>query len=1066
MFFKSFILRRLFHKHSPYLCLIFCILFYSVCVSIPAQEEEKFFSKERSYSSSSLDVKEQNKPYGEYTIAFVLHAKDTGEPISHFVVHGVIIHQTVNKEEIETEDKVRLYRNIVGRLESKKMDHPEGECVYENLPEGKFLFDIHAPGFAPYQRMVTVPEDGEIILVELTRGGMVKGRLVDAVDRRPISEMNLALNYDNRDTLRSLHPSQKTDGDGYFCIPDLPLGTYIPSFPDIRDNFLSWKNSFSRDKAGLIKPEDLLKEYESALDKAYNKIYYIAPELEPFQLEQGGSVDLGTIALHRIPVLELEIVREDGTPLSFFPFVIKIRKEQDSYSNSYNSKTDDSGKHKVPLFGFNKAKGVEIFVPEEMAGTYRIKESEEKDKEPFAARQPHPNAQIIYPKPDENIHVRMVYHPMPHDMNLVFLVRDKQTHDPITQFQGFLSTQSDLMQFFYMDFALMEKKFMRYAGLFYLFFHSRNISGKVSLQNIPLPENFINNMNNWKDQSDMDRHLRLNVGIVSPGYVRQIFEIPINKTQIEKEFIFELEREATATGRLVVAGTSDPLTTETLGILLSESRNSDLSEKDQRFRPPDERFVEIMMINELLEGGFDPSRTLHFKNMAGARIDAKGVFTVKELRPHDKWALRISIQGFPEHLESDIKLKPGLNDLGDIPIGMPGKLEGLVKNEKGKPVAKSAFRFPLQSMTYAYDQNMETDGSGAFSFLMNFLSQDKQIVRVIPPWGASTDEMGSIENPFLWYDAVMELNRLKRREINPVIHQGNNLRLEIPITSSTLQIVDYYSKPENIPFETPSQSRVEEKYFGVRSVSLVALEPTREGFIYHHNYTAPPETGRFTTQTLTLQIPHVPPGPLALKVDGTQFQVFDDQSSDKKEPQETGGIPILFTRFEMPPTTHTLTLVPDQIDVEVALSNPPKGESARNLENLMFTFERVSPVTTGLGGDVQRILKQMASASGKTPESYMSPLVGYVGNFMRIKVDASYEPVVSYRPMMFRFVPEGEYIIRVYSSIFSMIGIEPKPYFEKKFTLSKPGEKTVIEVPYIPPAPREGVEPLVYDKTQ
>ena len=536
---------------------------------------------------------------------------------------------------------------------------------------------------------------------------------------------------------------------------------------------------------------------------------------------------------------------------------------------------------------------------------------------------------------------------------------------------------------------------------------------------------------------------------------------------MEKEFIFELEREATATGRLVVAGTFDPLTTETLKILLSKSQKRNPSEKYQRFLQLDQHYIEVMMINQLLEGGFNPGMKPHFNNMDIARTDAKGVFTIKELRPHDKWVLRIFIPGLPAHIESNINLRPGLNDLGDIPIGLPGRLEGLVRNEKGKPVAKSTFRFPLEvGNPYDRDQNMETDESGAFSFDMNFLSQDKQIVRLIPPWGATRDKRGSIENPFLWYDAVMEIDRLNRCEINPVIHQGNTLKLEIPATSSTLQLVDFYSKPENIPFENPPQSRAEEKYYGVRSVSLVALKPTKEGFFYHHNFMLDPGCGRFTTQTLAIEIPHVPPGPLALKVDGTLFYVMDDKYSDKKEHREMGGIPILFTQFEMPPTTHTLTLLPDQIDVEVALSNPPKGESVKILTNLMFTFERVSPVTTSLGGDVQRILKQAALGSGKTPESYMSPLVGYVGNFMRIKVDVSYEPVVSYRPMMFRFVPEGEYIIRVYSSIFSMIGIEPKPYFEKKVTLSKPGEKTVIQVPYIPPAPLEGVEPLDGDITQ
>ena len=86
-------------------------------------------------------------------------------------------------------------------------------------------------------------------------------------------------------------------------------------------------------------------------------------------------------------------------------------------------------------------------------------------------------------------------------------------------------------------------------------------------------------------------------------------------------------------------------------------------------------------------------------------------------------------------------------------------------------------------------------------------------------------------------------------------------------------------------------SRYTEFYFGIRNAALISMKSTQEGFVYHQNYIFPNEGIPFKNQTLTMEIPHVPPGPYALRIDGwilCLFYLASDQGS--KENGKNCGI--------------------------------------------------------------------------------------------------------------------------------------------------------------------------------
>jgi hypothetical protein len=1099
-------------------CIIICLLsaVISLCIMNKslAQNNEKVFITKRSSYRSRLN-QEKPKTEGNHYLAITVYDKNTGSPIPQYIVHASIIRlETVTIEDEEIDRTISI-----GTLESKKVDNKDGICIYENLPEGDFKFSIKSEDYVPYKLILNIPETGEITSVEMTRGARIKGRLVDAVSGMPISNMDINLIYDKEDHWPGQVDSDETDMNGEFKFSGFAPRDYKLKFPDIKNSISSWQEDLKNipRRTQSQKTEEFISNYQKIKKSALEKTYYINPRIEDIKVEEGGSIDIGCISLQRIPVLELEIIDEKGEAIPYFPFELNMPEKQ-GYGRTYKEKTDVSGKHKVPLIGFSEGMKAEIFIPERMRSLYQVKMPGQKENAPLAdfnetkerklinalyesneqiviedklvnfaelsqeekeaaisreikeikevklriaALPVHPNAKILYPKAGEHLHVKIIYHPTETDMNLSFLIRDKITKEPIQEFDGRISTKRDFTFMFLHQITNNMSFLYNQQSSDTVYFKSVNRSGRITIDSFPLDESFIKDMehlkNNPPDIRYRNNFLKLYVGIAAPGYVRQVFEIPIEKSQGENELIFEIEAESIATGRIVFAETGEPFTTDTLKTLLIQSGqiNPYADKKEKRFRRKNYYNIKVVMQNNLVEGDFDPARTPHFRETAYSNVNDKGIFKIQNLRPCDGWVLKIETTGLPTYVEKDIMLNPGLNDLGDISIGLAGNFEGFIKDEKNNPVCGAAIQFPLEDNIRNSNQKMETDATGAYSFNMKDLSLNRQIVRIVPQWGYKKSRSGYIEETNLWFDSIKKINKFQRVEFNPIIHRGNNLRVEIPCTTATLEMAEFYSKHENYPYEFryPDQHTY---YFGIRNINLLSKKPTNDGFIYHHKYVIPNAENRLTTQTLVFNIPNVPPGPLAILVNGTIFSMRKHYSQEEKKPTENGGIPILFSEFEMPASTHTLSLEPNCYDVDVSLSFPSKKKLPKNLDNIIFTFERTSPVSTGLGGDIQRIMKNIKSIGGRSPESFITPFIGFTESF--IKFDRERKEI--YKPAAFKLVPEGKYKLQAYSNIFDMMGVTPKPYYEYEITVPKGKGKIKITIPYNAGSSQTDTEPL------
>lgn len=1046
----------------------------------------------------------------------------TRRPITEYVIHGVIVGRQADRyfpggipmwpgglEKLIKEGKFKLVDKVVGigRLESKQVKDAAGRCLYEGLGRLEVEFQIWAKGYVPLGLQVKIPDAGASATVKLIAAGSLRGRMLD-IDGAPLQQAKIELNYpDEHEGNHTWYRCEiKTGADGSFLFPDLPPDQYILRFPELPGSSSDivekiddrLREEARQNPAHALEPPERARRRAELLAKPCPQL----PHVEGIAVQAGQNIDLGAIRLERAPILELQIVGQDCSPLVNFPFEIAY-PGQEGYDYPYRSRTDDAGKACIALPGWRPGPDAVIFTPEAMKEKFQTKRRKTEtrpviylthsDKEIFEqaqsswhaervdedgkeipkkwdaftaeqkaeyhetyekersdgrkraaaadARPDHPNYELFTPRNGQVSKVRLVFHPPQGTMNPRLVFRDKSNGQPIPEFRGVISF-GGIIHFLLTDFDWGLRSMDKRDRLF----RSADRSGRVTLSNLTLPPGFLameqryleslNPKVNFEKRSG-DIQGRTVLVIEAPGYVRQVFEVRTAQLSAGADLTFDLEPEARVVGRVMIGETGEPLNKETLKALLV--REMKWTERLAQFWP-NLRAFRVCLENKMVNGDPWLSRDLHhYADFGFGEIGSDGRFEVHGIRPHDQWGLVVQATEIPEYSRTGLTLKPGLNDLGDIRVGGEGCLTLKVIDGQGRPLPGVRLKWPLGLEGSSSDDKILTDAAGGISFGLRPLRGDRQVLRLAPPWGLA-DRLDDPEHRFskIMYDAVLNIDRTAAKNIETRLERGHILRIELERTPARDELARVFQRATRSMWP----GKPVPTFLAIRCAFLQSLKPSPEGFVYHQMagvYGGIP----FTSSTMALQVDNVPPGRYALCLVGSTYTYPLAPGPKNTFAMDRGmGLPLAYTELEMAPTTTTVKLELNPVDVEIARDQPPLQPQPKPDETIIF-MDRTEPISTFFGGDNRRVFASMQSSIGKPAEEMMTPMVGYCDGFSLME---RYDKAI-YHPILFRAVPPGDYRIEAYAKIEDAYAKPPRPYFKKAITVERNGPKIRIAVP-------------------
>lgn len=565
--------------------------------------------------------------------------------------------------------------------------------------------------------------------------------------------------------------------------------------------------------------------------------------------------------------------------------------------------------------------------------------------------------------------------------------------------------------------------------------------------------------------------LSLFVLVEGPGYARQLFTIPLATAESGQTMRLDMKREARIRGRLVLAGTGEPLTSgSAMSLIEAHGTEQDRAAFARHLEAWGGRpfFVTFMhaSIDDFSPGSTATSTT--FQKHVRIPIDEQGRFEYDGLLPGGHWAMQFSPTGLTNITRRDIELQAGLNDFGDIVVGHPGAFAGAVTDENLVPLESAiVYLIPGQDPKR---KGIRTDEAGEFSMGLEYVSGGRQIVHVIPPWGYKQSKNLFTED--IWLEAVMHLDPLRGTWLTCVAARGSTMTLSLAATPEREQIAEYYSRPESLMHYEPTESfrrlrdgEDAEIYFAGWRAALIALEPDASGMVYHGQRTISSGLPFEPGEAMEFEMPHVPPGHYAARIDAGYFvpqrvpkEMLPEEVVYYEEPIHgpTIWLTIAYAEIEMgdEPVTHELLV--NFTDVVIDLEGWPIADSdeAEFPQTLIF-LDRTEPLTASLGPTILTTLGAVSRSGGRDPEERFLSFVGYAGAFIRSLPGEEMNMFKQvYRSAEFRAVPAGRYRLRAYADIFQLIGSDPKPYYETEIEIAPDGASLALTIPYKKPAPR------------
>lgn len=372
---------------------------------------------------------------GTLTHTIIVQDAENGRPTTDYVIHGIARERKKFFENGIHSEQIRS----IGWLESQRVSDQHGLCRYKKLPPLEAQFVVFAEGYLPELAEASIRADGGLTLVKLTRAGEVIGRVIRASDGQPVGGLSLSLTrapetrpgealddddasvflppeWDDSDPLaggfdpisrahtdtnvpsapvRLPRPSSfstQTDEQGRFVFKGLPAERYKCGLPLMAPTIglaciRAADTALQQAPRGQASAEFDLAAYERQFNDALtsDSTLWMPPRLVPVGVKSGGKTDLGTIRLHRIPVLELDLFYEtESLPLANFPFELELFKDGRSKQRTGRLCTNGEGHARIPLAGFAPGMKLAVYLPERAEKTWRLAIPELDQRPPLA----------------------------------------------------------------------------------------------------------------------------------------------------------------------------------------------------------------------------------------------------------------------------------------------------------------------------------------------------------------------------------------------------------------------------------------------------------------------------------------------------------------------------------------------------------------------------------------------------------------------------------------------------------------------------------------------------------
>lgn len=1040
----------------------------------------------------------QRMLFGPHRQPFVVLDARTSAPVRDYVIHGVI--QARYRAESNfiygNEPKPRIEDKIddIGLLESKRIRDPGGACLYGDLGPMAAVFQVWAKGYLPETAEVKIPGPGDAVVIKLTPGGAVTGRLVDDAGK-PLPGVKLSLGY--RDGSEISHYQRQyaaaSDAQGRFRFEALPSDRYILEFPGIFEKF-------ERGDGSVGGTDQERADFAQRLSRQLNAPYPIVPALPDVVIKDSGAVDLGTIRLERAPRLELEVLRDGKTPLRDFPFEIAY---VDRYKITKNliSRTNAEGRTSLTLAGWRPGMDAIVFLPGAMDELYQVKKLADRWPDPRATFNAADYYRTIYDLTDEDRHNHSTErHKFFFNQSMLpfsFGIR----HWPQAYEDLDASERRYFQNIFENDMKDMRKMAVDAAARpehpNYLIFTPR--AGEVSrikMDYRPTPD-AVDLRLVFCDQNTSEPLAGVE-GFLDEGQCSKP-----GKTFTFGRFAFRPFRASDRAGRAVIPGVTLSAGMRDQQAKLEEGRRQEANPtalaEDERnaaltliFWAPGYAPDGITIPVEQLRAGKEltlglerearvrgrlvlattgePLTTPTLQKLAPALtregyprtripepvinlnwespfLQTDGVFEFEGLHPSDGLTLTVKTDGIlPDFIRRGLTLKTGMNDLGEIAVGRAGRLQGRITDEQGRGIDGVRLQIADSRIGVEDEDSQTTQGGRYAADLRSLAVTSRSLVRFIPPWGYGPDrDNNRVTEITQWYDAIVPLDRDAVTTFGTHLATGATLLVRLPASAKRAELAREYAPYANWPADADKSSTT--TCFGLYRITLQSLHPNAEGFTWHQQRLIFPGGGpTTTTQSVDLRLDHVPPGPLGVRIDGgfygTGWNRADHMRFRSREMTVYDTAPIAYAEIEMRPTTTTCQFAVNRADVEVSLANPLKGErDYEKRDETFFVLDRAGAVGT-VGGFEYR--DPYWSVPVPEPERYLEPLVRYAGNFSHLDEETQ---KYGYRPVVLRAVPPGDYRLRAFATNKDFDATPPEPYYETTVKVPRGGGRIKINFP-------------------
>ncbi|MEN6627538.1 MAG: carboxypeptidase-like regulatory domain-containing protein [Candidatus Sumerlaeia bacterium] len=1030
----------------------------------------------------------------------------SGRPVTRYRIDGEI--SIVVKDERRDDDFEPV---TIGRLETRRVSDLAGRCVYRGLARATMFFLIRAEGYVPCDFVVRVNPGTRAKEIRLDREVTVRGRVIAKSGGKPLEGMNVTLHHDYHSKVRGHYPgtlTTKTDKAGVFSFAQLPPDRYSVQ---VVDN--------STEKGGrLLLPSGQIDESrpESHDEEFMRENLFVRRGSDAdIGFVKTKGFDAGTIQMEPARWLRLELVDEQGNPLPFFPYIIQDPRVFYGDESEGRGCTNENGRAFIKV-----ADGEALYAPAPMQDDYKIQEYIEPDplknwneqgivdnfarewhlsfkeharlenfspkmKKQYAqyrdeqraqisseharvsALPEHPNARVLHPKPGEILDLKMTVHPVKPGFDMHITARDKDTSHAIQNVTG-LITESESYHYLFMV-SNLDRVNLHSNGDNVRPFRG-DATGKITIPMfVPSPEiiaNFREYLRYKKEELDPsllqseEKRLMFHVLARADGYADQAYTLPLALALTKKPLAIEMRREARVRGRVLIAGTNEPVTSVSLRALLEKSGQWNKQNREEWERIFAHRLqsdpLAIEMKNPSITWPGSLDRSAYFASLKRAVLGADGRFEIKGLLPRAHWSVKCELPLLAKTSRLEIALKTGDNDLGDIFVTLPGEFAGRVFDDAGRPMKGARIELPGDTGKTHF-KKVFTDKQGEFRFdLENLEDGERQLVRVVPPWG-----LISLDSPLSpldaqVFDTTAALTRSAADRLEVKIPRGNTLFVEIPATPARAELKRLFSNIDDLirsgytefKYMYPADKKPQ---IALRGAQIQAMTPTPDGMLSAIDYVLPGDGARFTNETMSLRIEHVPPGRHALVlmagIYGKEGLVRLGKESMHKTPAELNGwfacapIPIGYMEFEMKATTTTVSIEVSSATLTVALANPPELSGAR-VPSTGILIEHVGPTSMLFGSEFSKVMTANPWRMARDATKCSTPLMAFLADMWWSDEKG---PII--KPAIIRPIPPGTWRVRTFSDSMKLINPYPAAYDDRLIQVP-PNTAVKIEVPF------------------